>query len=192
MTLRAHRLISRDEVLAYPSLAGGESFAPSLAAVVVSEEAREIVMDVPMTMAREPAQAAYDKGAAEIAKELVAGLCLCEGAPFFYGAFMFVFARLSERFEVEVVPGVTSITTSAAWAGMPLVARDERLTVLLGPLPEAEFRALTPQSALDFQQGDNRHWSFIVKLYLGCPSKGDGCHDYGIAGRRAGGIGSGA
>ena len=144
MTLRAHRLIAGAQVVAYPSLAGGESFARSIAAGAIPATAREIVMDVPMTTERGPAQAAYDKGAAEIAVELAAGrdvVCLCEGDPFFYGSFMYVFARLSERFEVEVVPGVTSITTCAARAGMPLAARNERLTVLPGPLPEAELRA---------------------------------------------------
>jgi precorrin-2/cobalt-factor-2 C20-methyltransferase len=102
------------------------------------------VMDVPMSVERAPAQAAYDKGAAEIAEVLEAGndvICLCEGDPFFYGSFMYLFARLSEQFEVEVVPGVTSITTCAARAGMPLAARNERLTILPGPLPEDELRA---------------------------------------------------
>jgi len=39
-----------------------------------------------------------------------------------------------------VIPGVTSITACAARAGMPLAARNERLTVLPGPLPEDELR----------------------------------------------------
>ncbi|MDT8326308.1 MAG: precorrin-2 C(20)-methyltransferase [Roseovarius sp.] len=144
MTLRAHRLISEAKVVAYPTLAGGDSFARSIAADVIADGAREIVMDVPMSTAREPAQAAYDKGAAEIAAALEAGndvVCLCEGDPFFYGSFMYLFARLTGRFEVEVVPGVTSITTCAARAGLPLAARNERLTVLPGPLPEDELRA---------------------------------------------------
>lgn len=144
MTLRAHRLISGAEVVAYPTLAGGDSFARSIAAAVIPDGAREIAMDVPMTTAREPAQAAYDMGAAEIAAVLDGGqdvVCLCEGDPFFYGSFMYLFARLAERYDVEVVPGVTSITACAARAGMPLAARNERLTVLPGPLPEAELRA---------------------------------------------------
>ncbi len=144
MTLRAHRLISQAAVVAYPTLAGGESFARSIAADIIPAGADEIVMDVPMTTAREPAQAAYDKGAAEIAAALESGrdvVCLCEGDPFFYGSFMYLFARLSDRYEVQVVPGVTSITTCAARAGMPLAARNERLTVLPGPLPEDELRA---------------------------------------------------
>lgn len=144
MTLRAHRLIAGATVVAYPALAGGDSFARAIAADVIPTGAREIVMDVPMTVDRAPAQAAYDKGAAEIAAALEAGedvICLCEGDPFFYGSFMYLFARLSERFDVEVVPGVTSITTCAARAGVPLAARNERLTVLPGPLPEAELRS---------------------------------------------------
>ena len=144
MTLRAHRLISGARVVAYPALEGGDSFARAIAADVIAPDAREIVMDIPMTTAREPAQAAYDRAAAEIAETLAAGqdiVCLCEGDPFFYGSFMYVFARLAERYTVEVVPGVTSVTTCAARAGMPLAARNERLTVLPGTLPESELRA---------------------------------------------------
>lgn len=144
ITLRAARLIEGAAVVAYPSLAGGDSFARSIAADLIAPNAVEIVMDVPMTVERGPAQAAYDKGAADIAAALDAGqdvVCLCEGDPFFYGSFMYLFARLSQKYEVEVVPGVTSITTCAARAGMPLAARNERLTVLPGPLPAAELRA---------------------------------------------------
>ena len=144
MTLRAARLIEGASVIAYPTLAGGESFARSIAADLIPAGAEEIVLDVPMALERAPAQAAYDDGAARIAAALDAGkdvVCLCEGDPFFYGSFMYLFARLSERFEVEVVPGVTSVTACAARAGMPLVARNERLTILPGPLPEAELTA---------------------------------------------------
>ncbi len=37
------------------------------------------------------------------------------------------------------MPGVTSIAAVAASAGKPLVARNERLTILPGPLSEAEL-----------------------------------------------------
>ncbi|MFT7145255.1 MAG: precorrin-2/cobalt-factor-2 C20-methyltransferase [Yoonia sp.] len=144
MTLRAARLIENARVVAYPTLAGADSFARAIAADLIAKDAQEIVMDVPMSVERAPAQAAYDKGAAEIASALDAGhdvVCLCEGDPFFYGSFMYLFARLSDRYGIEVVPGVTSITACAASAGLPLAARNERLTVLPGPLPEAELRA---------------------------------------------------
>ena len=144
ITVKSSRLISQARVIAYPSLAGGESFARSIAAALISPDAEEIVMDVPMTVERAPAQAAYDIGAKNIAAVLDRGedvVCLCEGDPFFYGSFMYLYARLVADYQVEVVPGVTSITTCAARAGMPLAARNERLTVLPGPLPAEELRA---------------------------------------------------
>jgi len=136
MTLRAARLIERAKIIAYPTLAGGDSFARAIAADLIAADAVEIRMDVPMTTARQPAQDAYDKGAAEIAEQLDAGhdvVCLCEGDPFFYGSFMYLYARLAQTYTVEVVPGVTSVTACAASSGRPLVARNERLTVLPGP-----------------------------------------------------------
>ena len=142
MTLRAARLISAADVVAYPSLAGGESFARSIAAGVIPGDCIEVAIDVPMTVERAPAQEAYDVGAAVLAEHLALGrsvVCLCEGDPFFYGSFMYLFARLSKEFACEVVPGVTSITACAARAGLPLAARNERLTVLPGPLPAGEL-----------------------------------------------------
>lgn len=143
MTLRAARLIEGAGVIAYPTLAGAASFARSIAADVIPKGAQEIIMDVPMSVERAPAQAAYDKGAAQIAAALEAGndvVCLCEGDPFFYGSFMYIHARLAAKFSVKIVPGVTSITACAAESGRPLVARNERLTVLPGPMSEATLR----------------------------------------------------
>lgn len=144
VTLRAARVIAGAGVVAYPTLAGAESFARAIVADLIPDGAREIVIDLEMSADRAPAQAAYDRGAAEIAAVLEAGqdvVCLCEGDPLFYGSFMYLQARLVGRFSVEVVPGVTSVTACAAQAGQPLVARNERLTVLPGPLPAEELRA---------------------------------------------------
>ncbi|UWP99971.1 precorrin-2 C(20)-methyltransferase [Aliiroseovarius crassostreae] len=144
MTLKAARLIAAAKVVAYPALECGNSFARSIAADLIAEGTDEVRIPVPMTVERGPAQAAYDAGAAQIAERLAAGddvVVLCEGDPFFYGSFMYLFTRLSDCFDCEIVPGVTSITTVAARAQRPLVARNERLTVLPGPLDEAELRS---------------------------------------------------
>jgi precorrin-2/cobalt-factor-2 C20-methyltransferase len=144
MTLKAARLISGARVVAYPALVGGDSLARSIAADLISADAVEVVIEVPMTVDRGPAQVAYDQGALAIAAHLEAGhdvVCLCEGDPFFYGSFMYLFARLSQRFQVEVVPGVSSMNAVAARSGRPLVARNEVVTVLPGPLGEDDLRA---------------------------------------------------
>ncbi|SHF30906.1 precorrin-2/cobalt-factor-2 C20-methyltransferase [Litoreibacter ascidiaceicola] len=143
ITLKAARLIENATTIAYPTLAGGDSFARSIAADLIAKGTNEIRMDVPMSTERQPAQDAYDTGAAEIAAVLETGedvVCLCEGDPFFYGSFMYLFARLSSRFDTQIIPGVTSVTACAARAAMPLAARNERLTILPGPLPEDELR----------------------------------------------------
>jgi len=139
VTLKAARLIAAAPVVAYPALAGADSFARSIAAGLIAPGTREIAMEIPMSTERVPAQAAYDRGAGDIAAALTAGdnvVCLCEGDPFFYGSFMYLYARLADRFAVEVVPGVTSLTACAARAGRPLAARNERVTVLPAPLPD--------------------------------------------------------
>lgn len=167
VTRRAARLIEGARVVAYPSLAGGDSFARAIAADMIPDGAREIVMDVPMTPAREPAQAAYDKGAAEIAAELEAGedvVVLCEGDPFFYGSFMYLHARLAPRFTVEVVPGVTSVTACAACAALPLAARNETMTVLPGPLPDDELRTRIRNSDTLILMKVGRHLSRLRAL----------------------------
>lgn len=167
VTRRAARLIEGARVVAYPSLAGGDSFARAIAADMIPDGAREIVMDVPMTPAREPAQAAYDKGAAEIAAALEAGedvVVLCEGDPFFYGSFMYLHARLAPRFTVEVVPGVTSVTACAARAALPLAARNETMTVLPGPLPDDELRTRIRNSDTLILMKVGRHLSRLRAL----------------------------
>ena len=144
MTLKAARLIGGAEVIAYPTLEGGDSFARAIAADLIEDGTQEIAISIPMSVKREPAQAAYDAGAAAIAAELEAGkdvVVLCEGDPFFYGSFMYLFSRLSDRFECEVVPGVTSVTACAAALQSPLTARNEVLTIIPGPMDEDAMEA---------------------------------------------------
>lgn len=144
MTLKAHRLISNADVVAYPALIGGKSFARSIAAEALKDGVREIVIEVPMQVERAPAQAAYDLGAAAIADVLATGqdvVLLCEGDPLFYGSFMYIQARMADRFAVVVVPGVNSVNASAAMAALPLVARNEVLNVLPGPMESVEMTA---------------------------------------------------
>jgi precorrin-2/cobalt-factor-2 C20-methyltransferase len=54
---------------------------------------------------------------------------------------MYLFGRMAERFTVEVVPGVSSLTACAAVLGAPLAARNDVLTVVPAPLEEAELKA---------------------------------------------------
>ncbi|SME93011.1 precorrin-2/cobalt-factor-2 C20-methyltransferase [Tistlia consotensis] len=144
LTLKALRLLRAAAVVAYPTLEEGSSFARSIVAGFLPGGQRELPIRVPMTTERAPAQRAYDAAAVEMAGHLEAGrdvAVLCEGDPFFYGSFMYLFGRLAERFPVEVVPGVSSLTACAAVVGQPLAARNDSLAVLPAPLPDAVLRA---------------------------------------------------
>ncbi|MED5305025.1 MAG: precorrin-2 C(20)-methyltransferase [Pseudomonadota bacterium] len=144
VTRRAWSLIEKAEVVAYPAPDSGTSFARSIVAEAIRSDAVEIPMVVPMRPGRAPAQAIYDRGAADIALHLEAGrdvVVLCEGDPLFYGSFMYLLVRLADRFDVEIVPGVTSLSACAAAQVRPLVARSDRLTVLPGTLGDADLES---------------------------------------------------
>ncbi len=143
MTLKAHRLISNAKVIAYPAPDTGESFARGIAAGSITADVREIPIVIPMRESRFPAQEIYDKAAAEIARVLDQGtdvIVLCEGDPFFFGTYMYLFERLSGRYKSEIVPGVTSLTACAAAQLRPLTSRTDVLTVIPGTLPDDEIR----------------------------------------------------
>jgi precorrin-2/cobalt-factor-2 C20-methyltransferase len=143
MTVKAWRLIGTAKVVAYLAANGGDSTARAIAAPFMPDDAEEIIIDMPMRVDRAVGQAAYDEGAQRIAAKLIAGedvIMLCEGDPFFYGSFMYMFERLSKQFETVVVPGVTSIAAAASVIGQPLCERDEVLKVLPATMAEDDLQ----------------------------------------------------
>ena len=139
LTLKALRLLQAAPVIAYPAPEEGDSLARAIVAPHLPGGQTEIEIRMPMVAARFPAQEVYDWAAGEIGGHLEAGrdvAVLCEGDPFFYGSFMYLFGRVAEQFPVEVVPGVSSLTACAAVLGAPLAARNDVLTVVPAPLEE--------------------------------------------------------
>ncbi len=143
ITLKALRLLRAAPVLAYPAPEHGESLARRIIAPHLGGARIEVAIRMPLVEARFPAQQVYDRAAEELGEHLDAGrdvAVLCEGDPFFYGSFMYLFGRMAERFTVEVVPGVSSLTACAAVLGAPLAARNDVLTVVPAPLDEATLK----------------------------------------------------
>ena len=158
MTVKAWRLVSTAPVIAYLTANGQDSTARDIAKPFIPEDCQHLVIDMPMRVEREPGEKAYDAGAAAIAQQLEAGrdvVMLCEGDPFFYGSFMYLFARLAQRYPCVAVPGVTSITASAASLRRPLSARNEVVKVLPATLPEDRLRdeLMTAESAAIIKVG---------------------------------------
>jgi precorrin-2/cobalt-factor-2 C20-methyltransferase len=137
VTLKALRILQTVPVLAWPAPEEGPSLARKIVAQHLPGTQREIPIRMPLLPARFPANDVYDKAAREIGAVLAAGdnvAVICEGDPFFYGSFMYLFGRLAGDYPVEVVPGVSSLTACAAALGTPLSAKNDVLTVVPGPL----------------------------------------------------------
>lgn len=145
ITLKGLAALRAAPVLAYPAPETGESLARAIVAPHLEGLAKvEIAIRMPIIAARFPAQEVYDRAAREIGAHLDAGrdvACICEGDPFFYGSFSFLFGRMAGRYPVRVIPGVSSLTACAARAGAPLATRNDVLAVVPATLGEAELRA---------------------------------------------------
>ncbi len=144
LTLKALRILRAAPVLAYPAPAEGHSMARTIAAPHLPGGQTEIAIRMPLDAARFPAGEIYAAAARDISQHLDAGrdvAALCEGDPFFYGSFMYLFARLAEAHRIEVVPGVSSLTACAAALDAPLAARNDVLSVVPAPLDEYQLKA---------------------------------------------------
>lgn len=151
MTVRARDIILSADRLVHFCKRGRRGNARSTADAIIAPDAgREIELTFPVTTEASvgepdydgPIAAFYEEAAERLAAEMQAGrslAVLCDGDPFFYGSFMHLWRRLSQRFPTEIVPGVTGMTGAWAEAGAPITWGDDVMTVLPGTLPEAEL-----------------------------------------------------
>ncbi|WP_017578689.1 precorrin-2 C(20)-methyltransferase [Nocardiopsis valliformis] len=150
ITLKAARLIADADVVAYHAGVGKRSNARRIADSLIPDSAVEEQLTYPVTtgVTDHPGGYAgaladfYEDSAARLAAHLDAGrdvVLLSEGDPLFYGSYMYMHDRLSERYETEIVPGVPAFGAAAAAAAAPLVRQTDVLTVLPGTLPEPEL-----------------------------------------------------
>ncbi|MFI8926926.1 precorrin-2 C(20)-methyltransferase [Streptomyces sp. NPDC053474] len=152
MTLRAVEAITEADVVAYHSARHGRSIARSIAAKHLRADHIEEPLVYPVTTETTDHPGGYQgamdefyaQAAARLAAHLDAGrtvAVLAEGDPLFYGSYMHMHKRLADRYDTEVIPGVTSVSAAAARLGTPLAEGEEVLTILPGTLPEDELTA---------------------------------------------------
>jgi precorrin-2/cobalt-factor-2 C20-methyltransferase len=140
ITLKALRILQAAPVIAWPAPQKGDSLARSIAAPHITHAPEEIAIRMPLEVTQFPDRSVYDEAAERIGQHLAAGrdvAALCEGDPFFYGSFMYLYERVARHHKVVVVPGVSSLMAGAAVSGGPLSSRNDLLSVVPAPLPEA-------------------------------------------------------
>ncbi len=138
ITLKALRILQSVSVVAYPASETGNSFARSIVAEFLQDNQIEIPIVLPFKLEKS-AQPFYDKASEQLAEHLNNGqdvAVLCEGDPFFYGSFMYIYDRLSQKFNTEIVPGISSVMAGAAMIGIPLTYRNDVFMVVSGILSE--------------------------------------------------------
>ena len=180
MTMKAARLISSCDVVAYFCKRGKRGNARETADAHIHACQREEPMVYPVTTElphtsqeyRDRIEGFFDASAAMLADHLTEGrsvAVLNEGDPFFYGSFMHVYLRLKERFPATIIPGVASVMSRAAVLPPPLTLRDDVLSVSPGTLPDTDLhdRLESVDAAVIMKVGSNLRRIVAVLERLG-------------------------
>ena len=138
ITLKALRILQAVPVVAYQSAEDKNSVARGIIASHLLGNQIEVGFHFPRSLDPEAAKPLIDRAIAPIEAYLDRGLdvgVICMGDPMFYGSFMYLYTRLSDRFATEIVPGICSPMASAAVLGVPLSYRNDIFSVLSATLP---------------------------------------------------------
>jgi precorrin-2/cobalt-factor-2 C20-methyltransferase len=150
LTIKAVRAIETADVVAYFAKQGNASNARRIVASLITSQIEE-QLGYPVTTEidrrhddyKTATNGFYDEAATRVAAHLDAGrnvAVLSEGDPLFYGSYMHIHVRLSERYPTEVIPGITAMSGCWSAAGLPLVQGDDILSILPGTLDEVDLR----------------------------------------------------
>ncbi|RDI67097.1 precorrin-3B C(17)-methyltransferase [Nocardia pseudobrasiliensis] len=150
VTVKAARLIAAADVIAFHSARHGRSISRAIAAPYMRAGQLEEHLIYPVTTEttdhpggyQGAMEEFYEQAARRLAVHLEAGrsvALLAAGDPLFYSSYMHMHRRLADRFEAEIIPGITSVSAAAAALGTPLVEGDQVLTILPGTLPAEEL-----------------------------------------------------
>ena len=148
VTIKAAKLIAAVPVVAYFAKKGARGKARAILDRWLAGTCVQLPLLYPLTTEThfcdpayiEALRGFYADAEAAIAAHLSAGrdvALVCEGDPLFYGSFMHLYVRLKDRFEVEIVPGVTGMSGCWSAAKTPMAWGDDVLSVLPGTLEHA-------------------------------------------------------
>ena len=137
ITIKAKQTLEKANLVVYPAPENGSSIAKKIAAPHFPKTCEELPVYIPMSKDRLPAMKIYKSASEKIFNAILENktvVILCEGDPFFYGSFMYLFGLIRKRYNVEVIPGVSSLMASASILETPLAAGNDILTILPAPL----------------------------------------------------------
>jgi precorrin-2/cobalt-factor-2 C20-methyltransferase len=140
LTLRAYHLLSRIPVIFVPLKdEKSSSYARSVIKTLVKKSDGKVISVVlPMLRDKEKLADYWRKAAESMWQYLKKGedcAFVNIGDPLLYGTFIHILETLQKshpEIEIEVVPGISSISAAAARAVVPLASNDERIAIISG------------------------------------------------------------
>ena len=137
ITVKGLRLLREAGVIFVPATRPGESYARQIVVEYLEPDRQQVVELVcPAYRERQQIERRWAELAELVAQRLAGdanGVFVSEGDPSLYSTFQYLAAALRRdhpSIRVETVPGVSSVSAAAAFAGLPLALWDERLSIL--------------------------------------------------------------
>ncbi len=138
VTRKAERVLRNADVILTPvSNPGDASVALEIVKEFLDETHQEIIVhQFPMTSDKSRLIPAWQEAARLIAEKALDGknvAFITIGDPLIYSTFIYLLKIFREEYPqlpIEIIPGISSINTSAAVAGIPLVESEEKLVVI--------------------------------------------------------------
>jgi len=138
LTRKAERILRRADVIMAPVSRPGEtSVALETVREFVDEGRQElIIQQFPMTADTSRLVPAWQEAAALIADRIATGKTVAFitiGDPLLYSTFIYlmrIFRETCPQIRIEIIPGISSINTAAAVAGVPLAEADEKIVII--------------------------------------------------------------
>lgn len=152
ITLKGLKAIKAADIIVYHQAAGKKSNALSIAECWLEDRQIHLPLIYPVTTETladgEDYETLlghfYNEITANIAQHLDSGktiTVLAEGDPLFYSSFMYIYDRLADIYETQIIPGITSISGAASALGVPLCYRNQSFSVLSGVLSKEALKA---------------------------------------------------
>ncbi|MBK5274515.1 MAG: precorrin-2 C(20)-methyltransferase [Desulfuromonadales bacterium] len=138
LTRKAERILRQADVILAPISRPGEaSVALDTVRKFLDERRQEIILhQFPMTSDRTRLIPAWQEAAALIAARVAAGqdvAFITIGDPLLYSTFIYllrIFRETCPQIAIEIIPGISSINTAAAAAGVTLAEAEERIAII--------------------------------------------------------------
>jgi len=148
LTLKGARILQKVDTIFCPEAKSGLGSQALAVVEAILNRDRQKVELLHFPMKKDPAllTAAWEKAASKIHAVLAAGrdaAFITIGDAFLYSTFGYILDKMEEKGErahCEVIPGVSSITASAAAAGVPLARTGERVLILPATYRTEEIR----------------------------------------------------